>query len=199
MKITVTRILILASFLVILTPALSSQKAEKHKNSSCEPGQACDWLAAEAERIEAESAHDKYPTFSLTLTPGTRHETISEYHLGDKMWITITQTNLTKHDIYCSESSQDYEAVDEDGKPVERYPAGTEPGVIGCGIGAGGSVPDEILIDQVFKFKQPGKYTIRVSRREVFVKDENGNPPVVWSNYLTITVLAAEPASDEAK
>jgi len=196
MKITATPILILASFLVILTSALSSQKAEKHKDSSCQPGQACDWLTAEAERIEAESAHDKYPTFSLTLTPGLRDEVISEYHLGDKMWLTIFMTNLTKHDIYCSERSTNYEAVDEEGKPVEQYPSGTEPGVIGCGIGAGGSMPHEILIDRFLKLDKPGKYTIRVSRREVFVEDENGKPPVVWSNYLTITVLPAEPASD---
>jgi hypothetical protein len=57
-----------------------------------------------------------------------------------------------------------------------------------CGIGAGGSIPNEILINRVFKLDRPGKYIIRVSRREPFVKDEKGEPPVIWSNPITITI-----------
>ncbi|MGA3345568.1 MAG: hypothetical protein ABSC76_11930 [Terracidiphilus sp.] len=199
MKIAAIRTLILASFLVISTPTLRSQGTEKPEDSSCHPGQGCDWLTAEAERIEVLSANDKSPTFSLTLSPGTRNKIISEYHVGDKMWLTIVVTNLTKHDTYCSLWSEDYEVFDEDGKPVEKRPRGTEREIYDCGLGAGGSVPDEFQLERVSKITRPGKYTIRVSRQEPFAKDEKGERPVVWSNPITITVLAADPAPDAAK
>jgi len=200
MKTTVSLSLILASLLVMFAPTLRSQEAQKPEDSSCRPGQGCDWRTAEVERLQAQAANDKSPTFSLTLSPGTRNKNISEYQVGSDMWITIIQTNLTKHDIYCSLWSEDYEAVDEDGKPVEKRHRGTERGTYDCGIGAGGnSIPNEILINRFFKLNRPGKYTIRVSRQEPFVKDEKGEPPVVWSNPITITVVAADPTADAPK
>jgi hypothetical protein len=45
-----------------------------------------------------------------------------------------------------------------------------------------------ILINRVFKLDRPGKYVIRVSRKEPFVKDEKGESPVIWSNPITITI-----------
>jgi len=162
--------------------------------------------AQDAERLQALAANDTYPTFALTLSPGTRNKIISEYHVGDDMWITIVMTNLTNHDIDCSSQGAGgydrmygYEAIDEEGKPVEKRHQGTESYDHGGGIGAGGSVPDEILINRVFKLNRPGKYTIRVSRQEPFVKDEKGEPPVVWSNPITITVVAADPAPEAVK
>jgi hypothetical protein len=187
MKITVIRCLILACFLVILIPDLRSQEAEKPV-PPCRPGQGCDWLTAEGKRIEALAANDTSPTFSLTLSPGTRNKNISEYRVGDNMWITIRVTNLTNHDIYCSLWSEDYEVIDEDGKPLERRHRGTERGTYDCALGAGGSDPNEILINRFFKLDRPGKYVIRVSRPEPFVKDEKGAPPVIWSNPITITI-----------
>ena len=181
---------VLAGLLVILAPASRSQDAEKPENSSCLPGQGCDWLTPEAERLQALAANDKSPTFSLTVSPGTRNKIVSEYRVGSDMWITIIQTNLTKHDIYCSLWSEDYEAVDEDGKPVEKRHRGAERDTYDCGIGAGGnSVPNEILINRVFKLDRPGKYVIRMSRQEPFVKDEKGESPIVWSNPITITII----------
>jgi hypothetical protein len=183
MKITVIRTLILASLLVILTPALRAQ---------------------DAERLQALAANDTYPTFSLTLTSGTRNKIMSEYRVGDDMWLTIVQTNLTNHDIDCSSvwggiDRNEYEATDEDGKPAVRYHRGTESYTHLCILPAGARLPDEVLINRVFKLNRPGKYTIRVSRQEPFVKDEKGEPPVIWSNPITITVLAPEPAPDAAK
>lgn len=179
----------LSSLLAIITPTLRSQEEEKPENSLC-PSQGCDWLTQEAERFKALAANDTSPTFSLTISPGTRNKKISEYRVGDNMWITIVQTNLTNHDIYCLLSSEDYEAIDEDGKPLERRHRGTTPLGYDCGIGAGGSsIPNEILINRVFKLDRPGKYVIRVSRQEPFVKDEKGESPIVWSNPITITII----------
>jgi hypothetical protein len=104
------------------------------------------------------------------------------------MWITIIQTNLTKHDIYCTSNRDDYEGTDEDGKPVEQYHRGTEPYTHGCILPAGAQTPNEYLVNRVFKFDRPGKYVIRVSRREPFLKDEKGEPLVIWSNPITIII-----------
>ena len=156
-------------FLIALTPSLYSQ---------------------DGVRLHRLAKHDTSPTFSLTLSPGTRNNIISEYRVGDDMWLTIVVTNLTNHDIYCSLWSEDYEAIDEDGKPLERRHRGTMPQTYDCGIGAGGSsIPNEILINRFFKLDRPGKYTIRVSRKEPFVKDEKGGSPVIWSNPITITIF----------
>jgi len=189
MKVTVIRNLILASLLAIMTPTLRSQDAEKPKDSSC-PSQECDWLTRDAERLQALAAKDTSPTFSLTLTSKS-----PEYRVGDDMWMTIVQTNLTNHDIDCSSENAGgydrmygYEAVDEDGKPAQRYHQGTESYDHGGGIGAGGHVSLMILINRVFKLDRPGKYVIRVSRKEPFVKDEKGESPVIWSNPITITI-----------
>jgi hypothetical protein len=189
MRFSVVSTLLSASLFVILTPTLHSQDEQKPEDSTCLPGQGCDWHTPEAKRLEALAAKDTFPTFSLTLSPGTRNKIISEYRVGDDMWITITQTNLTNHDIYCSSNSEDYEAIDEDGKPVEKRHRGMEELYNhGCGIGAGGSIPNEILINRFFKLISPGKYTIRVSRREPFLKDEKGVPLVVWSNPITMQI-----------
>lgn len=164
----------LASLLLMLTPVLRSQ---------------------DAERLQALAVNDKSPTFSLTLSPGTRNKTINEYRAGSDMWITVIQTNLPNHDIDCSmedaggfDRMYGYEAIDEDGKPVGRYHQGTESYNHGCGIGARGHTTNEFLINRVFKLDRPGKYVIRVSRQEPFLKDQNGKPIVIWSNPITITV-----------
>lgn len=190
MKTSIAHTLIFVGFLVILTPRLSSQDAD----SSC-PSEGCDFLAKQTERIAALGAKDTSPTFSLTLSSGTRNKIVSEYRVGDDMWMTIVMTNLTNHDIDASvdgDSSYDrmfgYEAIDEDGKPVKERHHGTEGYSHTAGIGAGGNVIREFLLNRAFKLDRPGKYTIRVSRREPFVKDEKGEAPVVWSNPFTIII-----------
>jgi len=169
MRFPIVRASVFACFVAIVTPTLRSQ---------------------DGARLQALAANDKSPTFSLELTSKS-----PEYRVGDNMWMTIVQTNLTNHDIDCSMDGDsgynrmfDYEAIDEDGKPVEKRHHGTEGYQHGCGIGAGGSIPSEFLLDRVFKLDRPGKYVIRVSRKEPFVKDEKGESPVIWSNPITITI-----------
>ena len=138
--------------------------------------------AQDGERLAALAANDTYPTFSLTLTSKS-----PEYRIGSTMWITIVQTNLTNHDIDCSYTDH-FEAIDEDGKQIKEYSWVPELYAHGCGIGAGGGYSHMQQLERVFKFDRPGKYTLRVSRREPFLKDEKGVPLVVWSNPITITI-----------
>ncbi|MGO9317767.1 MAG: hypothetical protein ACLPXT_14110 [Terracidiphilus sp.] len=169
MKINVIRSFILTGFLFIQTSALHSQ---------------------EAERLQALAANDISPTFSLTLTSKS-----PEYRAGSIIWIKIVQTNLTKHDIDCTEEwdgidrTYDYEATDEYGKPAEKRHRGNAGWDIHSSTMAVGEYATrEIQIERIFKLDRPGKYTIRVSRREPFLKDERGEPLVVWSNPITITI-----------
>jgi len=149
-------------------------------------------LTQYAEHLKEAAANDTYPTFSLTLSSKA-----PEYHIGSIMWAKIAVTNLTNHDIDCTEEwggidfTFEYEAADEDGKPVARrfqkeHSAGFD--VHPAGIGAGGSTAREFQLERAFKFDRPGKYKIRVSRREPFLMDENGDNKVVYSNWITITV-----------
>jgi len=169
MRNAVTRTLILAGFLAILTPTLRSQ---------------------DGERLKTLAANDTYPTFSLTLTSKS-----PDYRVGSMMWITIVQTNLTNHEIDCTEEwdgidrTYQYEATDEDGKPAERRHRGNAGwDVHGCTIAARGNESRMLQIERVFKFDRPGKYVIRVSHHEPFLTDEKGEPLVVWSNPITITI-----------
>lgn len=191
MKNLTVRTLFFAGFLAILTPTLQAQGA----TSSC-PSEGCDFLTKRTERIAAQSAKDTTPTFSLTLSPGKPKQVTSEYRVGDDMWMTIIMTNLTNHDIDASvdggggyDRMFGYEAIDEDGKLVQERHHGTEGYSHTAGVGAGRQVSRMILLNQVFKLDRPGKYVIRVSRPEPYVKDEKGEPPVVWSNPITINIV----------
>jgi hypothetical protein len=138
--------------------------------------------AQDGERLAALAANDTYPTFSLTLASKS-----AEYRIGSKMWITIVQTNLTNHDIDCSYTDH-FEAIDEDGKQIKEYSWVPELYAHGCTLDAGQTDKNMQQIERVFKFERPGKYSIRVSRKEPFLKDEKGESPVVWSNPITIQI-----------
>jgi len=137
----------------------------------------------DGERLAALAANDIYPTFSLKLTAKS-----PEYRVGSIIWITIVQTNLTDHDIDCSYTDH-FEAIDEDGKQIKEHSWVPEQWAHGCSVGKGEQYPHMQQLERVFKFDRPGKYAIRVSRREPFLKDENGEPLVVWSSPITITII----------
>lgn len=135
-------------------------------------------------------ANETSPTFSLTLSSRS-----PEYRIGTDMWIRILQTNLTNHAIDCTEEWDGidraylYEAKDQDGKAAEKRHRGNAGfDVHACTMAKGEHATREILINRVFKFDQPGKYTLRVGRREPDLTDEKGEPLVVWSNPITITI-----------
>jgi len=138
--------------------------------------------AQDAERLQALAANDTYPTFSLTLASKS-----PEYRIGSKMWITIVQTNLTNHDIDCSYTDH-FEAIDEDGRQIKEYSWVPELYAHGCTLDARQTDKNMQQLERVFRFDRPGKYTIRVSRKEPFLNDEKGEPLVVWSNAITILI-----------
>src|ERR1035437_4254219 len=93
---------------------------------------------------------DTYPTFSLTLKAKA-----PEFRVGSLVRIMITQTNLTNHVIDFTstwtgvDSSFEYEAIDEDGKPAERKPRGTGVrDVHPSNILPGGSGESSVLVDR---------------------------------------------------
>ncbi|MGD0831586.1 MAG: hypothetical protein ABR907_11615 [Terracidiphilus sp.] len=80
-------------------------------------------LSAQDELRYTPHPEDTYPTFSLTLKAKA-----PQFPVGSLVRITITQTNLTNHVIDFTstwtgvDSSFEYEAIDEGGKPAERKP-----------------------------------------------------------------------------
>lgn len=176
-KLAVRRLLF-ASLIVILTLVLRAQNGA---------------------RIHALAKNDTSPTFSLTLSPGLRNKSVSEFRVGSKVWITITQKNLTNQPIDCTEinrggvdSAYHYDVRDENGNVAEKVvkpqmeldSADIRP----CNLAAGDSLVGEIQISRLYKLHRPGKYAVQVSRFDPTVKDEDGNPLKVTSNTITITI-----------
>jgi hypothetical protein len=139
------------------------------------------------------------PSFTLTLSAGLRNRNISEFRVGSTVWITIVQKNITSHTIGCSgwysdtgDMSYSFDVRDEDGKPVEKvvhpHPELDMPKYFSFGIRAGESNTDEVELNNGYKFDRPGKYVIQVSHPDNDFKDDKGNPAVVKSDTITITV-----------
>ncbi len=138
--------------------------------------------AQDGDRLAALAANDTYPTFSLTLSAKS-----PEYHLGSTVWITVVLTNLTNHDIDCSDTYH-YEAIDDYGVPIKERHRVPEDYAHGCEVGAGGKVSHMFQLERAFNFDHPGKYRVRAKRKEPFLTDEKGEQKVVYSNWMTITI-----------
>jgi hypothetical protein len=159
--------------------------------------------------ILAQSSFATKPTFSLsinTLKP--------KVILGSDIDIGISLTNVSDHPITLTfghagnvACCYEYDVLDEQGVPVakvgKRYaqlpngermelpkigPGSVAEGTIAPGKGEGSNS----TISDKYQFDHPGKYTIQVSRQDPEAMDENGNPVVVRSNTLTITVLPTD-------
>jgi hypothetical protein len=139
------------------------------------------------------------PSFTLTLSPGTRNKNISEFRVGSKVWITIKMTNITEHTIDHSDWHSDagemsylWDVNDEDGKPVAKivhlHPELDTASYYWGAISPGESEIGEVQLNRVYKFDRPGKYVIQVSRPDIDFKDANGNFVNVKSNIITITI-----------
>jgi len=139
------------------------------------------------------------PSFTLTLSPGTRSKNISEFRVGSRVRVTVKMTNVTDHAIDHSGSYSDagdmaysYDVRDEDGKPAEKivveHPERVMLDPFWSDIPAGDNDLDELRLTNVYKFDRPGTYTIQVSRHDPDFLDDNGKPVVVKSNIITITI-----------
>ena len=149
------------------------------------------------------------PKFSVSVKAAK-----PEVTLGADIDIAITTTNLTEKFLTFLFARQgnvavgfEYFVLDEKGAPVAKYgtrylqlPSGETvpyPPLPGKSM-LGGIPPKEnsqegSRISDLYNFDHPGKYTIQVSRKE-----ESSSTPV-YSNIITVTVLAPEPAPDAAK
>jgi hypothetical protein len=149
------------------------------------------------------------PKFSLTIKASK-----PEVTLGSDIDIAITTTNLTEKFLTFLFGNQgnvavgfEYFVLDEKSAPVAKYgtrylhfPDGQTveypkpPGksMLG-GIPPGESSQTGSKISDIYNFDHPGKYTIQVSRKE-----ESSSIPV-YSNIITITVLAPPTVADAPK
>jgi hypothetical protein len=138
------------------------------------------------------------PSFTLSIRGGDDAGTRQEFKIGSMVAITVSTTNVTKHDIDYSgyfrhlDEQFSYLVWDEDGKPAEKVSFG-DPDLstsksFWSGISPGKTETYEADLEQIYKFDKPGKYTVQVSRPDPDCLDENGKPVVVKSNTITITI-----------
>lgn len=146
-------------------------------------------------------------TASFTLRVSTKTPT---FLVGEVVRVAITQTDVSDHPVSCDYAGgnavnliYDYHVTQEDGSPTEKVvwskPVPPPYSYKQCAIGPGESSTDPIYLSNAYKFDKPGQYTIWVSRVDPDTEDESGKPVVVKSNTITITVVAADPASDATK
>jgi hypothetical protein len=146
------------------------------------------------------------PKFSLAIKAEK-----SEVVLGSDVAIRITITNISEETLTLSAGyhgnlpdGYQYEVRDEQGtlnaRVGKRYhkllngetvqlPSRLSGSSRMGGLQPGKSIEDSATVSDVYQFNSPGKYTIQASRKLP-------GKPVVRSNIITITVVAAEtPAS----
>jgi hypothetical protein len=146
-----------------------------------------------------------------------------EVTLGADITIAITITNISEEEISiaCGYSGRvqdgyQYDMRDEQGAAVarfgpryrkmpdgsmfrlpDRYPGDTRIG--GCGIKPGGFMYVYSTISDEYNFDHPGKYTIRVWKPAKMGTPEKPELDRIYSNTITVAVVAPEPAPDTSK
>jgi hypothetical protein len=146
------------------------------------------------------------PKFSLTIKTFK-----PEVTLGSAIDIAVTTTNISDETLIFQFGNHgnvavayQYDVRDEKGAPVAKYgqrylhfpngetvPYPSLPGrsMLG-GIRPGESTEEGSMVSDIYNFDHPGKYTIQVSRKESW------SPSPVYSNIITIIVVAPQPTSD---
>jgi hypothetical protein len=165
-------------------------------------------LFAFAAALAGQSNSEK-PTFTLEIKAAK-----PEVTLGSDIDLAITTRNISEKPLTFLFGNQgnvavgfEYFVLDEKGAPVAKFatkylsfpdgqtvPYPKPPGKsMSGGIPPGDSSYEGSKISDIYNFDHPGKYTIQVSRRE------QSSPTPVYSNTITITVVAPDPAPDAAK
>lgn len=136
--------------------------------------------------------------FSLTVSAP-----IPQVSLGSAIIIGIKVTNVSKSPITLVFGRHGdvavgfkYDARDPNGKSMKRVPpsGGLRPAIPPGSETRGKLLPGESIeqatrISDLFKFDQPGKYSIQVSRKIA-------GKPIVRSNVIVITVLPKSESSN---
>jgi hypothetical protein len=162
-------------------------------------------LAAVVFMAMCASAQSTIPAFTLQLG-NSKIKVLA----SNVVWIEIVQTNVSNKRISCTYTGGNavnrqyhYEVTSEDGNPAEKVVPSAHvppPGdYMQCELDPGESNTNAICLSNVFKLDKPGKYTVQVWRPDPDSIDSDGNPTKVYSNSITITVVAADSAPDAAK
>lgn len=160
----------------------------------------------------AQTAHQPF-----TVTISTQKPIVKA---GDDVYIDIGMTNTSDHDVDCtiwiknaSDRSYQYNVSFEDGKPardIDKHVRNSSP-AWPCVLKPGESQAHTsgALINTIYDFSRPGKYTVQVTRK--IWGDENRPETIlptgtadyhqldVKSNIITITVLPKDPPAEEPK
>jgi len=131
----------------------------------------------------------KQPAFSITI--GMEKPSLKA---GSDVWIKITLTNTSDHDIDCSSAyvngvdrRYQYDVRDNTGLSMQKKTEHPElvPGSIQlCTLKPGESTTEESRISWLHDLSRPGKYTVQVSRGV----SDNEKDGVVKSNTTAVTV-----------
>jgi hypothetical protein len=133
------------------------------------------------------------PAFSLTI-----QEQEKPAIAGSKVYITVTQTNISTANVGCNSVSHGdtdmvlkYEIRREDGTPLvqranaDRYMTDFSQ----CQLPPGESVTRRYLLSWLFDLSVPGKYSVQVSHY-----GEPYEEPRIMSNIITLQVVSAKGA-----
>jgi hypothetical protein len=154
----------------------------------------------------AAQANPEKPKFTVTIRAGN-----PEIVAGSNVEIWITTTNISetlipmqfgehgnlpdgfRYDIRDEQGAEVAKTAHNDIRP-SRGPGSNRPGQ----LAPGSSTESRARISDVYPLDRPGKYTIKVWRRAANVLDDSESNRV-YSNTITITVVAPEPAADTTK
>ena len=130
--------------------------------------------------------------FALTLSTDS-----PSVKAGSDVWVKVTMTNLSNHDVNCAVWSSNgvdlnymFDVRDGNGtappKKTSKHPEIEGAGSIGlCTLSPGQSTtPEDNLISRLFHMEKPGQYTVQVSRQA----SEDPHAGKVSSNTMNITV-----------
>jgi hypothetical protein len=146
--------------------------------------------------------------FSITISTDK-----PEVKAGDPVYLDVTMTNTSGHDVDCAifsmnhalDGNYQYDVVDEDGAPVPKIEKKSNvSSAYPCIIKPGETSKSGGTLNVLYDFHRPGKYTVQVSR-PIWGDDQRpgtggtvqNNQPVVKSNTITVTVVASEPPADQ--
>jgi hypothetical protein len=131
------------------------------------------------------------PPFKLTVAANR-----TPYVAGEKVFVGISQTNISNQTISCSgwwvgasNLTYKYDVRNSIGKQIaERPHASTAPGSFStCELAPGQTQSGQYLLSWLFDLSEPGDYTVQVRR-----KVSNNSPEIVESNRITLEIVPSK-------
>jgi len=148
-------------------------------------------------------------TLTIGIEAASGTESARMVKAGSDLYLEITTTNHSKHEMDCSkfgdsgtglDPGYEYDLRDSNGNPIQKN-ARTMPEIgsfmgIGCRFKYGESRTSSSLLTTAYDLSKPGQYTIQLARR---ISEKAGvDEGFVKSNVLAVTVTDDESVLDKA-